>query len=157
MTAAPTIIITVPRPPSANRLWRTVPGMKRPVLDRAYASWIETAGWDAKRQAVGAPRVDCRFDARIEVPISRRDTDNWAKPLLDLMEHVGIVTNDGNMHDVTISPTDRDDCLIALTPRPDLGGVRTKSARKKRTGGPPAKPTRKRLDALNAVRARVPF
>jgi Holliday junction resolvase RusA-like endonuclease len=157
MTAAPTIIITVPTPPSANRIWRNVPGMKRPVLDRTYAKWLETAGWEARMQAVGAPRIDCRFDARIEVPISRRDTDNWAKPLMDLMEHVSIVSNDGNMNVVTVTPVDRADCLVALTVRPDLGGVRTVSTRKKRTGGPKAKPTRKRLDAIARIRAEVPF
>lgn len=157
MTDRPTIIITVPTPPSANRMWRTVPGMKRPVLDRAYAAWLETAGWAARMQATGAARIEGRFDVRIEVPISRRDTDNFAKPLMDLMEHVNIVSNDGNMHDVTISPVDRPDCSVALFERPDLAGIRKPSGRKKRTGGPKAKPSRKRLDALAAVRARTPF
>lgn len=151
------LIITVPKPPSANRIWRTVPGMKHPVLDRTYADWLKAAGWEARMQAAGAPRIDCRFDVRIEVPISRRDTDNWAKPLLDLMEHVGIVSNDGNMHQVTVTPADRPDCLIAITERPDLGAVRMPSKRKKRTGGPPAKPTRKRLDKIAAARGKVMF
>lgn len=151
------ILITVPAPPSANRIWRTVPGMKHPVLDRRYAEWLNTAGWQARMQATGAARIEGRFDVRIEVPISRRDTDNWSKPLLDLMEHVGVVSNDGNMHQVTVTPTDRTDCLIAITERPDLGAVRKPSTRKKRTGGPPAKPTRKRLDKVAAVRGRILF
>ena len=138
-------------------MWRVVPGRKKPVLDHAYAAWIKAAAWEVKMQAVDAPRIDGRFDVRIEVPISRRDTDNWAKPLMDLMQHAGVISNDGNMNVVTITPMDREDCSVALFERPDLGNVRAPSKARKRTGGPAPKPSRRRLDALAAVRGRVPF
>lgn len=124
---APTIIFSVPKPPSTNKLWRSVPGKKTRVLSSEYASWKTSAGWEAKRQLVGAVPIECRFDADISVPISRRDTDNWAKPLMDLCQHIGIVTNDGNMNRITVVPSERDDCSIALTPRPDLDGIRKKA------------------------------
>lgn len=157
MTGRPAIVITVPRPPSANRMWRNVPGMKRPVLDRNYAAWLETAGWEARRQAVGMDRITCRFDVVLSVPISQRDTDNWQKPLMDLMQHAGIVSNDGNMHRIETEPMKRDDCSVALFLRPDLGSVRVAAKGRKKTGGPPKKPSRKRLDKLAGVRGRIMF
>lgn len=153
----PAIVITVPRPPSANRMWRTVPGMKRPVLNRDYAEWLQAAGWEARRQAVGMECITCRFDVVLSVPISRRDTDNWAKPLMDLMQHVHIVSNDGNMHRIITEPMERDDCSVALFLRPDLGGVRAEAKARKKTGGPPRKVDRKTLARVSAVRGRVMF
>lgn len=157
MDPQPAIIITVPRPPSANRMWRVVPGMKRPVLDRDYAAWLQVAGWEARRQAVGMERITCRFDVVISVPTSRRDTDNWQKPLMDLMQHAGIVSNDGNMHRIVTEPVARDDCSVALFLRPDLGSVRAPARGRKKTGGPAKKPSRKALDKITAMRGRVMF
>lgn len=141
------VTINVPKPPSANRLWRSVPGRKRPILNPDYAEWKKTAGWLVKMQIVGVPRIDCRFDVEISVPVSRRDTDNWTKPLLDLCQHVGLVSNDGNMHQVTVTPMVRDDCVVRLLPRPDIGAVRKPA----RSGGKPGY-TRPRKPTLKQVR-----
>lgn len=116
-------IITVPPPPSANKLWRSIPGKPR-VRSQEYAAWIAVAGWEVRRQMVGVPPIDCRFNVSIQVPVSRRDSDNWVKPLLDICEKAGVVTNDGNMHTVQVEPVDRTDCAIAITLLPDMGGVR---------------------------------
>lgn len=157
MTNRPAIVITVTKPPSANRMWRSVPGMKRPVLNPDYAAWLKAAGWEARRQAAGMERITCRFDVALSVPISRRDTDNWQKPLMDLMQHAGIVSNDGNMHRIETEPMDRADCSIAIFLRPDLGGVRSEAKGRKKTGGPKKKPSRKTLDKISAVRGRIMF
>jgi len=98
-----------------------------------------------------------RYDMELRVPISARDTPNWEKPIGDLLQRVGVVSNDGNINRLTMEPMERDDCLVVLTERPDLGHVR-KAARVGPVGYvAPKKPSRKRLDALAAVRARTPF
>ena len=157
MTDALRIVVAVPNPPSANRLWRMVPGMRRPVLDRDYAAWLASAAWLAKIQNPGAPRVDCRFDVSIRVPISRRDTDNWAKALMDLLQKAGIVSNDGNMNNVQIAPEARADCEITLIERPDLGAIRKPAKPKRVGGGPPARPKPAAIKRAENLRARIPF
>lgn len=140
------ILINVPPPPSANRLWRNVPGMKRPVLDQKYAKWRHDAAWLVKIQIADHHfmLVECRFDLELHVPISRRDTDNWTKALADLAQHAGLVSNDGNMRRVLVIPEKRVDCLIAITPLPDEPGVRKAAKPRHYT---PATPRKKPLTA----------
>jgi Holliday junction resolvase RusA-like endonuclease len=120
----------MPRPPSTNKLWaRGAKGQR--IQSNEYAEWLTKAGWIVKMQIVGLAPIDCRFDLVIEVPISRRDTGNWEKPICDLCEHVGVVTNDGNARNITIMPVERDDCMAAFWPLPDMGGIR-KTAKPRR-------------------------
>jgi hypothetical protein len=72
--------------------------------------------------------LDCRFNLDIEVPISRRDTGNHEKALCDLCETCGVVTNDGNAHRISVTPTERTDCLLVFTPLPEMGAVRRPAA-----------------------------
>jgi Holliday junction resolvase RusA-like endonuclease len=120
VTDPPTIILTVPIPPSANRIWRRVPGMKGLKLSQEYQSWRETAGWAAKMQLMAqGGTIKGAFRARIEVPKSRRDLDNWVKPLFDLCQAAGAIRDDSGATHFEIEPADRADCMIALW---DLGG-----------------------------------
>lgn len=93
-------------------------------LTREYKAWRDEAGWLARVQLVGVPEIMCRFNVEIEVPISWRDTDNWIKPLLDLCQRIHAVSNDGNQHEPRVTPTNRKDCKITLTPLPEMGRVR---------------------------------
>ena len=80
-------------------------------------------------QIVGmAPLALPVFNLDIEVPISRRDTGNHEKALCDLCESCGVVTNDGNAHRITVTPTNRTDCLLAFTPLPAMDGVLKQAA-----------------------------
>lgn len=151
-----TIMFHVRRPPSANALWARAGGGGR-KRSAAYSAWLRDAGWEVKMQTVGIPPLDCRFDVDILVPISRRDSDNWTKPLLDLCEHIGLVTNDGNMHRVTITPVERDDCALALTPLPGMDGVRQPAKRGYAGRVIPGKPDQKRLAKIAEIRGRIPF
>src|ERR1700689_3013554 len=101
-----------------------------------YKAWRDKAGWLARMQLVGAEEITCRFNVTIEVPISRRDTDNSLKPLLDLCQLVHAISNDGNQNEVRIVPATRDDCMVALTPLPEMGGVRAPAKTLWRTSGP---------------------
>lgn len=116
----PTIVLYVPSPPSANRIWRKVPNSKRPILSAEYREWIATAGWTARTQLVGVPTILGSFNAVIIVPEkSRRDRDNWSKPLFDLCQRIGAVRNDRGLKSYRVDADTREDCMIALW---DLGG-----------------------------------
>jgi Holliday junction resolvase RusA-like endonuclease len=125
--APPDRVVTMSRPPSTNKLWIRAPGKPR-VRSPEYSQWLVSAGWDVRRQLVGVPPVDCRFNCLIEVPISRRDTGNFEKPAMDLCEHVGLITNDGNAHEITIRPVPREDVMVALWVLPEMGAVRRPAA-----------------------------
>jgi Holliday junction resolvase RusA-like endonuclease len=123
MSEQPAVIVTIPTPPSLNKLWVTAPGKPR-VRSSEYRAWAERAGWLLRMQIVGMAPLDCRFNLDIEVPISRRDTGNHEKALCDLCESCGVVTNDGNAHRISVTPTERTDCLLVFTPLPEMGAVR---------------------------------
>ena len=130
--AAPDRIVYMSKPPSTNELWaRAVRG--RRIRSQKYSAWIAAAAWHVKTQIVGVPAIECRFNVLIEVPISRRDTDNWTKPTMDLCEHAGLITNDGNQNEVRVRPTDRQDVMVAIYCLPDMGGVR-KAAKARHVG-----------------------
>lgn len=118
------LVLTLSSPPSLNKLWISIPGKKR-IRSPEYRAWLVSAGWEVKRQIVGMAPIACRYDAVVQVPVSRRDSDNWFKAIGDLLESVGVVTNDGNLHQLTITPTPgRTDCAVEITPLPGLGSVR---------------------------------
>jgi Holliday junction resolvase RusA-like endonuclease len=124
----------MPRCPSLNALWIRAPGQPR-VRSPAYRAWAFSAGWELRRQLCGIPPVDCRFHCLIEVPVSRRDTDNWVKATLDLCETCGLVTNDGNLAELIVRPVaGRDDVMVALWCLPLMGGVRKPAAKPRGDG-----------------------
>lgn len=149
-----TITFNVSSPPSANRLWRNVPGMKRPVLDEKYAAWLRTAAWEVQMQIRGITPIACRYDAVYHVPVSRRDTDNWAKGIGDLCQRVGIVTNDGNLRNLLVQPqAGRTDCWVVLTPVPSEPGVRKAAKAKRAPGVRKARPDPKKTQAWARIQA----
>src|SRR6187549_592525 len=87
------IVLQLPYPPSANKLWtRTRRGMRR---TDAYLTWLEEAGWMAREQrqkplhglyklSIQAVRPDKR----------RRDLDNIIKPTSDLLQYTKLVDDD---------------------------------------------------------------
>ena len=125
--APPDRIVTMPPCPSLNKLWIRGSGRAR-VRSPEYRAWLLVAGWEVRRQIIGVPPIDCRFNVIIEVPISRRDTGNFEKATMDLCEHVGLITNDGNAHEITIRPMPRADVAVALWCLPGMDGVRKQAA-----------------------------
>jgi Holliday junction resolvase RusA-like endonuclease len=144
---APAIVLYMSPPPSLNKLWSTMPGKKR-VRSPEYNAWLHAQGWHVKSQIVGMKPIDCRFDVLIEVPISRRDVGNNEKGIMDLCEHVGAVSNDGNAASITIRQAQRDDVMVAIWPLPTMGGIR-KAAKPMRIGRPRA---RKKAPGLTWLR-----
>jgi Holliday junction resolvase RusA-like endonuclease len=114
MSAQPDIALALPSPPSANRLWRRASGKPRERTPE-YSAWLRDAGWEARRQLVGVPTITGCFRAEIQIPEkSRRDSDNWSKPLFDLCQHIGAVRNDSGLRGYRVDPVDRSDVLVAL-------------------------------------------
>jgi crossover junction endodeoxyribonuclease RusA len=92
--------LTLPYPPSANRLWtRTRKGMRK--TDQ-YCEWLKVAGYMAMAQkpigltgpyklTINALRPDRR----------KRDIDNLIKPANDLLQSIGVIDDDSNCELVT--------------------------------------------------------
>ena len=109
---------------------------------RHTATGYALAGWDAALTG-GVRPIDCRFNCVIEVPITRRDTDNWSKATLDLCESVGLMSNDGNVAELIVRPVQREDVMVAIWCLPEMGEIR-KQAAARGTGRPGRTVKRKR-------------
>jgi Holliday junction resolvase RusA-like endonuclease len=85
--------LVLPVPPSANRIWRR--SGARTHKSAAYLAWQEAALW-ALREQVGTP-APIEGDAAVVIILVGRtgiDTDNVAKPTLDLLERAQVLVND---------------------------------------------------------------
>lgn len=90
-------MFTLPWPPSANRIWRNVPG-KGTLKSREYRLWIASAMGSIAAVAVSRP---CMVKGPFHVTIladrpdrRRRDLDNLAKPILDVLTASAIIEDD---------------------------------------------------------------
>lgn len=129
-----TVSFTITNPPSLNKLWAHVthvPGKGR-VRSKEYNAWVSLAGWELKIQMVGIPMICCRYNMELHVPISRRDTGNWEKAISDACQKVGVVSNDGNVHELRVVPSERSNCLVKLTLLPSMGGIRSQAVLRSR-------------------------
>lgn len=92
------VTVSLPYPPSANRLWRQVRG--RVIRSAQYETWLNAAMWEVKyavsrtydRKGVAGPYaltvLVCPPDRR------ERDIDNLLKPISDALAKGGAVQND---------------------------------------------------------------
>lgn len=112
----------IARPFSANRMYsRQTTKRGHRNLTQEYKAWCAEMGWALKIETSDVPQVTCRFDVTIELPPTRMDTDNTTKPILDLAQRIGLITNDRNVNKITTDRTDdREDVLVVLTMRNDL-------------------------------------
>lgn len=89
------IELSLPMPPSINRLWR-VSG-RRVHKSPEYAAWLLAAGWSAREQHRGEP---IRGPYTISVDVlrpdrRRRDLDNFAtKAISDCLVSIGFIRDD---------------------------------------------------------------
>lgn len=88
------IAITLPLPPSANRMWRVMRG--HAVKSSEYRAWKDAAATAIAHQLAGdGPML--HFTAAIILPRTRRDPDNFIKPLLDAMQAGGAIADDKHL------------------------------------------------------------
>ncbi len=111
MNIAPTICITLPLPPSANRIWRKMRG--RMVKSDEYREWKDTAAASVAHQLAGDGPL-LHFAALIILPRCRIDPDNRIKPLLDAMQAGGAIEDDRHLRRLVLTVDDARDPETAL-------------------------------------------
>lgn len=101
------VVLTLPFPPSMNRLWRVPAGGGKPYRSDRYRTWIRAAGNELKAQRPG--RVAGPFAIVVEIgrPDRRkRDADNALKAVLDLLEAHRVIDNDSLQRRTTVQWTE---------------------------------------------------
>lgn len=104
------ITLELPFPPSMNTYWRTalVHGRPRTMISKRgrqyridlFNAFIATAGIEKYRDPMQGP-LEC--DIELHPPDDRRrDCDNFAKAILDGLEHAGMYENDCQIKLLTI-------------------------------------------------------
>ena len=81
-------------PPSANHIWRT--GKRGTYRNPKYVAWLQAEGLLLKSQMRGQEKFDEPVCVQMDLrqPRSNADLDNRLKPTSDLLESVGVVSND---------------------------------------------------------------
>ena len=111
------LVLTLPEPPSTNRLFGvSKTGQRYP--SRAYKAWIKEAGWQIRIQRVKA--VTGPYEVQIEISsISGLDADNAVKALADALVKMKITDDDRHCKSVTVSKVDtveRGQCRVVVWP-----------------------------------------
>jgi crossover junction endodeoxyribonuclease RusA len=97
---AESLTIRLPYPPSANRLWRNVPGRTKPMRSVEYDAWLISAAWEVKRVvAMSYDRKGVKGPYALTVKVCppdrrRRDLGNLLKALEDGLVKGGAVEDD---------------------------------------------------------------
>lgn len=95
------ISVSLPYPPSANRLWRAVRG--RQIKSAEYRSWLLAAQAAITGACIGGSMPG---EYVLEIVATRpdrrgRDIDNLIKPISDAIAAAGLVSNDSLAHGVS--------------------------------------------------------
>jgi crossover junction endodeoxyribonuclease RusA len=93
MTGPSIITLSLPYPPSANRIWRNVAG--KTLKSRAYRSWLESVRGEVLIARCGQIAGPYRLEVRANRPDRRaRDIDNLLKPTSDALMAAGVIGDD---------------------------------------------------------------
>lgn len=99
-------MFTLAWPPSANRIWRNVPG-KGTLKSSEYRVWLVGA---MGAIAAVARQQPCMVKGRFHVAIvadrpdrRRRDLDNLAKPILDALTASAVIEDDHLASTITLA------------------------------------------------------
>jgi crossover junction endodeoxyribonuclease RusA len=99
-------MFTLPWPPSANRIWRNVPG-KGTLKSSEYRTWLAGAMGAIAAEARKQPStVKGRFHVAIVADRPdrrRRDLDNLAKPILDALTASAVIEDDHLAATITLA------------------------------------------------------
>lgn len=99
------ILLTIPFPPSANRLWRNV-GAKT-LKSAEYRAWLESAGWAVKAQRPQIVRGPYSMTLIAGRPDNRRrDLGNLLKATEDLLMAVGAIEDDHHARSIFMAWSD---------------------------------------------------
>lgn len=125
--ALQTLILTLPWPPSANTIWRTVLVGKFPRVllskaGRRYRSDVEVAVLAQGRGRVEGPLA---IEIVLFPPDRRRsDIDNRVKPVLDALQHAGVYADDYSVVRLAVErrePVKDGRAQVMIREVPDMG------------------------------------
>ena len=96
------ITLSLPMPPSVNRIWRIAydrhGGKRRMIKSDRYATWQQSAhGYYLQQGGHRQEKIPGHFEAHIVLDASRRrnsDADNRTKVVLDALQRFGLITDD---------------------------------------------------------------
>lgn len=89
-------VVTLPSPPSTNRLWKNKPGGGR-AESSAYVDWKGHAGWVVRSQAPRPVHGRVLVVLSIEHVGGTADVDNRVKAIFDLLVKEGVMDDDRNV------------------------------------------------------------
>lgn len=85
--------ITLPLPPSTNRIWRVARG--RVHRSAEYLDWIDLAARELRYADMTGTRITDRYALQLFIPAKdRADADNRLKATCDLLVRRGLVPDD---------------------------------------------------------------
>lgn len=134
VSASP-VYLTLPAPPSANALFRNVPGKGR-VRTAMYDTWLATAGWKLREQRPEHVPGVVLIVIGIERTSAMADVDNRLKASLDLLVKHRVIEDDRHVAGIAIAWNPPRDGLmrIAILPAGPLA-LRFQLAPHGATGG----------------------
>ena len=110
------IRLSLPYPPSVNRLWRSSAG-GRMYRSKEYNSWRDAAGWSVSSQAKGKGiKGFYTLEVRAVKPDKRRrDLGNLEKAISDLLQEVKVIEDDCLCQDIHLMwVKEGPDCLVVV-------------------------------------------
>lgn len=100
------VTITLPFPPSVNRLYRSFGG--RSIKSKAYREWELAAAWAIKSQKPKTIKGPYKLTILLTPPDKRkRDLGNLEKAISDALQTAGVIENDHLCRSMTIAWGDR--------------------------------------------------
>lgn len=114
-----TVQFSLPLPPSANQLWRSPPGSRRPIKSREYRVWLDVAALEVRRQHV--PITTGKIRVTYEVGRKdkrRRDLGNNEKALSDLLTLAGVIEDDSLIDELRLVWRVGGDVLVTVESMP---------------------------------------
>lgn len=94
--AVPSILLTIPCPPSVNEMFRNVPGKGR-VKTAAYVDWRGHAGWVLRSQKPGRIEGQVLAVVSVERGSASADIDNRIKAIFDLLVKHRVILDDSHI------------------------------------------------------------
>ena len=111
-------MITLPRPPTLNTMYRNVPRVGR-VKTKKYKSWISDALRDLKFHGYEPCTTKCAVTIRIgKHGKVKEDIDNRIKAVLDILVAAGVIEDDRLVWSVSATWMDWKDwnrCEVEIT------------------------------------------
>lgn len=105
--------VTLPLPETTNQAYATNNGRWYKTAKvkswETEAGWLVKKAWKGKKPLRGSVRVDIRFLVKRD-----RDIDGAIKPILDLMQRMGVYENDRQVMKLTVSKAK------TVTPKADV-------------------------------------